>query len=787
MWACALGPVLERLYSIAVEKGRMPMPALLSPASVNGLVLWLMVLLTLWLALSLLAVIRSRPKLNQAASDELDELIKRFSDELRAGAGLRAGAHGRSRISKRDIQAEYRERCVRVIPRRLVGVTRYGGITISGTGFVIALPSLPHLPPLSAGLAKFLSDAGLAVAAIAMVFDGSEFLHDMLGRRRKRKNRASAPAGPAADDLTGSANEELRRRRERLTRQAKRLSARGLGDATEITPANVDEAWRKLVKPLVITPAAPPLAVRSARITILLSLGTLAELVALFGVFYLVYSWAKTKLPSGQYWPVLVVVAALFILYVILVNAPRVIAAIWERRGGLRDMASGIKQGLISLAGKGWDLARGPFSIARKDRAQATSGNAPVTETEAGQRRPTTMPEPDTTFDYAMRREHVMGSTTPNQGSGVPGGTQAPRQGSMFALGWLMAQLVGPLPHRPDAQIAAHLPTVAELDAYGRMQVAFAELSDLLSPYPNLSSGGIATAWESAGHEGFRAAVADLHLELLMQLADAPGQSNAYQLGRALSDMCWLPTAEAGADFFLQGFDRYRLGTLQTWLTQAGDALAAPPAAAVNRSVQNWQDWVDINASRIRNAWPTAHRPVIAALRAQAGAWHAALAGEADTNGPISPEAWVQAGQAILRTTRTLTLAAFRRFWPIVVVVAAATGWLLYLAIANSGGTAKVWTSLVTVAAGLGVTAGSVRAAAKRAASGIGPEISHAASLDARAWSITWLPTLPQRPLQRYRLARRGVQAPRSRTRLQAAASAPEPQPPAAQAAPQVP
>ena len=146
---------------------------------------------------------------------------------------------------------------------------------------------------------------------------------------------------------------------------------------------------------------------------------------------------------------------------------------------------------------------------------------------------------------------------------------------------------------------------------------------------------------------------------------------------------------------------------LQTWLAQAGDALLALPAATVSRSVQNWEDWADINAATIRATWPAAHRSVIAALRAQAGGpWHAQLAGQADIASPVSLDAWIHAGQSILRTTRILMLTAFRRFWPVAVVLAVATGGLLYLAIANTSGTAKVWTSLVTVAAALGVTGG---------------------------------------------------------------------------------
>jgi hypothetical protein len=59
-----------------------------------------------------------------------------------------------------------------------------------------------------------------------------------------------------------------------------------------------------------------------------------------------------------------------------------------------------------------------------------------------------------------------------------------------------------------------------------------------------------------------------------------------------------------------------------------------------------------------------------------------------------------------------------------------------------------------------------LRAAALKAVGGIEQDIRDAAVLDARAWSVTWLPTLPQSRMQRYRLASRGVAAPQMKKGL---------------------
>ena len=338
--------------------------------------------------------------------------------------------------------------------------------------------------------------------------------------------------------------------------------------------------------------------------------------------------------------------------------------------------------------------------------------------------------------------------------------------GSMFSLGWLMAELFGSFQQRLGSDTSAHLPTLSELDAGSYVEITFLELEKLLALWPGLSDADVRATWAAADHEGFTAAVQALHLKILHQLVDDHRQLSAYQLGRALSDTCWRPEEKAGPDFVLREFGRTRLATLQAWLTEAGSALPTQSAATVSRSLQNWQDWADINAAGLKAGWVTARAQVVAALHTQASAWHALLAGETDLSGQTSVDAWVHAGQSMLRTSRLLMLTIIRRFWAVVLVIAAATGGLLYLAAANSSGTTKVWTSLVTVAAALGVTGAGLRAAATRAVNGIEQDIRDAAILDARAWSVTWLPTLPQSRLQKYRLASRGVAAPQVKNGL---------------------
>jgi hypothetical protein len=360
-------------------------------------------------------------------------------------------------------------------------------------------------------------------------------------------------------------------------------------------------------------------------------------------------------------------------------------------------------------------------------------------------------------------------------------GDQTLPPGSMFSLGWLMARLFGPL-EQPGNETWTHLPALSELGADHYVDLALAELAKLLSLLAGGPSGAdVEAAWKAGGHAGFTAAIGELHLEILQALAVDHTNLGAYQLGRALSDTCWLPGQMAGqpdgGKFVLAGFGRQPMAALQTWLAQASAVLPPQSAATVSRSLQNWQDWADVNADVIQGNWTDTDKAgpvsvavaVVQALHTQGAVWYALLSGETDMDGQLNVDAWVKAGQSIAKTTGQLVRTILRRFWPAVVILALATAGLLFLAIDKSAGTAKVWTSLLTVAAAFGVTGASVRAASKKAADGLEQDVEHAAALDARGWSVTWLPALPQglSLTKRGRLARRGVAAPQVKQNLE--------------------
>jgi hypothetical protein len=82
---------------------------------------------------------------------------------------------------------------------------------------------------------------------------------------------------------------------------------------------------------------------------------------------------------------------------------------------------------------------------------------------------------------------------------------------------------------------------------------------------------------------------------------------------------------------------------------------------------------------------------VIGALRVQGAVWHSVLTGDPDVSLTPPMSAWVQAGSAMARAARTLSVTILRRFWPVLVIAIAALAGPLYLVIANLSGAAQTY------------------------------------------------------------------------------------------------
>jgi hypothetical protein len=357
-----------------------------------------------------------------------------------------------------------------------------------------------------------------------------------------------------------------------------------------------------------------------------------------------------------------------------------------------------------------------------------------------------------------------------------------------FALGWQMAQLYGPLPQDRAAAPTDHLPSIAEYDTPARMDLAFDQLQSLLrrTRLGELEDSGHLDSCRTTDPDRRRDALRHLHFRILDTLDCADVRHAAsYQLGRALSDVCWFPDTRRRlarnhqrVDVLFDQFSRTRLATLHGWLGQMS-SLAPQTAPIVSRSLQNWSDWIDANAKVLGGHWHEHEHAVVTALRTQSDAWHQLLSSEQANRGQPPMGAWIHAGESILRGARAMVGKMLRWFWLVALLIVAATAGLLYLALHDAHGTAKVWTALLTVAGGISISGAGLRSGAAKLAGGLEQTAYQAADLDAQAWTITWLPSIHQGPVTRYRLHQRGVAPPGQARRPHRpnAASPPTPKP----------
>jgi len=329
-----------------------------------------------------------------------------------------------------------------------------------------------------------------------------------------------------------------------------------------------------------------------------------------------------------------------------------------------------------------------------------------------------------------------------------------------FELGWVMAQLFDE--RRLEVRRTRafdrdlQLPMVADLDPAHRRDALIAELADLGALYPVLSVQGVLVAARSAAFDGarFLQAVRSLHFEIIDALIAEPAQISAYHLGIALSDLCWIPSKEGGAESFLRALRRDEIAELHVLLRTASTVLPNLAAATVSKSVEAWQGWANATAARLARDWPARLAdPVVAALRIQGDIWHQVLTVESLGEN--------EAGQGL----RALT--AIRRF-RLALVVLLAAGIALYLTVKYTAGAGQIWAAVATIITALGLTGANLASAARTAASAFtwSPQVT--AQAQARAWSVTHLPAMPLSLVERRRLRQAGVPAPPVRVNLDA-------------------
>jgi len=365
-------------------------------------------------------------------------------------------------------------------------------------------------------------------------------------------------------------------------------------------------------------------------------------------------------------------------------------------------------------------------------------GGAP----SAPRRRPTRESEPKSE-PAAVAPSGGTHGDVPESGDGAATGRSSAVP-DLVRLGWLVSRAYHDLPDRKTS--AAHgLPTVSELGRDQQLEVALRVIDELVTTNVTAGAGAPLTietareAWAAAGtieeRTGkLREALDALNTQVLTDLSVRSEQLvTAYTTGRELADSCRVtgPTANDLA----VSFKPARVAVLQANLANLSPALPTDSARSISRSLQHWVTWTAANSKAVgRESAAETYRP---SLTAQSQVWRALLTGTADCRSLLTVDAWLAAADSSADTLSRAARHLARRFWLALLILAGAAGGLIYLSLTQAHGTAKVWTSLVTVAGTLGLTGASLRATAKRAASAVREQLVHAAEAEALGWAAT--------------------------------------------------
>lgn len=342
--------------------------------------------------------------------------------------------------------------------------------------------------------------------------------------------------------------------------------------------------------------------------------------------------------------------------------------------------------------------------------------------------------------------------------------------------GWTMAVLYGKIEPLPPGE-APGLPTANELNQADRRKLESDRLGHLLrrlAAMPGFAGSGLPAKVPAPdeNQEAWEQALRKLNLDILCALAATRQQTLlAYQLGRSLRDTA-NPLDQHPPELALSRvFARDRIATLQGWLAELSSELPSQTAVVVAASLGRWSEFATIatgtsSARPKSGARTTLAETMYKYLLRQGDLWLMFLTGAYPASGLLSPEGYVAAGELALRRSATIIRRILKHYWAALLAGAIAVAAILYLAITYLGGAAKVWTSIVTIAGSLGITAQAVASTTARLAAEAERPVFAAAEEDVMAWAITTLPALRLSPWQVHQLRKAGIAPTNSLARI---------------------
>jgi len=335
--------------------------------------------------------------------------------------------------------------------------------------------------------------------------------------------------------------------------------------------------------------------------------------------------------------------------------------------------------------------------------------------------------------------------------------------------GWTMALLYGRI-QAPPADDVTQLPTTHELQPDQRRVLELKRLRHLLAQLaiqPGIEGSGLPTDVPAGDTDiaALRETLPALNLTILEALAvTRPELELAYELGRSLRDTANPPPEHEAphAPALARQLGRGRVAKLQEWLATLSTQFPRHTAAIVAASLGRWSEFaaVTVQASkpRLKKGKGADVAPTMCDyLLPQGDLWLMLLTGARSTSGLLSPEGYVAAGELALHRSAAIVRQVIRRYAAELLIVAAALGFIIYLAVNNLGGAARVWTTIAAIGGSLGISARTITSAASRLTAEAERPVFAMAEEDAMAWAITTLPAVDLTARGTQQLRRAGV------------------------------
>lgn len=274
-----------------------------------------------------------------------------------------------------------------------------------------------------------------------------------------------------------------------------------------------------------------------------------------------------------------------------------------------------------------------------------------------------------------------------------------------ITLGWYVAALAHPgqprhtaAAARGDLGVLAAITDAHVVDFCGsHATVAFAKLKDLVEKTTlSLPEQQLEECLAAADADARRGAAGDLDSKALAVLsASDPRLGKAYAAGRALLTLTTRPDPDATLKSHLTG---PAVAPVVAAIDDLGSALAPHAGHSVRASILEWRASIETRSKVVPEQQETWLQ-----LARQGELWRSLLSGEKDGPDMLEIDDYLDAAERLSRRMRTMAWTVLRRFWFVVLVVAALFGGGVAL-IVSTDTDAAVVAGAGTILASLGLS-----------------------------------------------------------------------------------